>query len=60
MVNDPMLVSYETSPREVLAKMKKEKSDLAVVVDGSRRFVAMISADEIQMQRGKTESLEKS
>lgn len=59
MVNDPMLVSYETSPREVLAKMKKEKSDLAVVVDGSRRFVAMISADEIQMQRGKTESLEK-
>lgn len=49
MVSKPLTVPLDTSPGDVMAKMKKRNSDFAVVVDKSRNFHGIITANEIQL-----------
>lgn len=59
MLTDMLIVPVESSPENVLMKMQRKKADFAVVVDDAKRHIGIISANRIQLQRGRGTSLEK-
>lgn len=59
MVMQPLTVSMDTTPKAVLRQMQKHRADFAVVVDDAKRFVGLISANQIMRNRGKNKTLTK-
>lgn len=59
MVSKPMMVEVSDKPREVLNRMKKTNTDIAVVRKGSGgRVLGTVTADRIQRQSGRAVSIE--
>ncbi len=59
MVTNPMVVEAKDKPRDVLGRMKKSSTDIAVVTKGSgRRVYGYVTANRIQSQQGKASSVE--
>lgn len=56
MLSEPLTVPRETSLRDVMSRMKKRKSDFAVIVDDSRNFHGIVTANEIQLLKRQGEN----